>query len=240
MQAAFAQPPIALRKCRLYVPRSVVNDAAIRRSQMKLYYAPGTCSLSPHIVAREAGIPLELERVDIGAKPHRTASGQDFNAVNPKGYVPVLQLDDGQLLTEGVAIVQYLADLAPESGLAPLAGTLARYRLQEWLTFISSELHKMFSPWLFHPEHGETAQQAARAKLAERFALLDRHLSQQPYLLGDRFTAADAYAFAIVGWTRPLKIKLTEFVALNAYMDRIAARPKVRDAMRAEGLLLAA
>jgi glutathione S-transferase len=207
---------------------------------MKLYYAPGTCSLSPHIVAREADIPLELERVDIAAQPHPTASGQNFTAVNPKGYVPVLRLDDGQLLTEGVAIVQYLADLAPSSGLAPAAGTLERYRLQEWLTFISSELHKMFSPWLFHPELGEAAQRGARAKIAERFAFLDQHLRTQPYLMGQQFTIADAYAFTIVGWARLQRIDLAAFPALKDYMERVAARPKVRDAMRAEGLLQAA
>jgi glutathione S-transferase len=207
---------------------------------MKLYYAPGTCSLSPHIVAREADIALELERVDIAAQPHRTASGQTFAAVNPKGYVPVLRLDDGQLLTEGVAIVQYLADLAPSSGLAPPAGTLERYRLQEWLTFISSELHKMFSPWLFHPELGDAAQRGARAKIADRFAFLDRHLEAQPYLMGQQFTIADAYAFTIVGWARLQRIDLADFPALKDYMERVAARPKVRDAMRAEGTLQAA
>lgn len=118
---------------------------------MKLYYARGTCSLSPHIVAREAGLSLELERVDIRTKPHRTETGADFTAINRKGYVPALSLDDGEVLTEGAAIVQFLADLSPQSALAPAAGTIERYRFQEWLTFISSELHKMFSPWLFHP-----------------------------------------------------------------------------------------
>lgn len=207
---------------------------------MKLYYAPGTCSLSPHIVAREAGIAIDLVRVDIGAQPHRTESGVDYTHINPKGYVPVLHLDNGQLLTEGVAIVQYLGDLAPGSGLTPAAGTLERYRLQEWLTFISAELHKMFSPWLFHPEHGELAQRAARAKILERFALLDRHLMTQGYLMGERFTAADAYAFTIIGWSRLKDIELTSFPKLNRYMERVAARPKVQEAMRAEGLLEAA
>jgi glutathione S-transferase len=207
---------------------------------MKLYYAPGVCSLAPHIVAREAGIALELVRVDIAGAPHRVEDGSDYRDVNPKGYVPALRLDDGQLLTEGVAIIQYLADIAPHSGLAPAAGTLARYRLQEWLTFINSELHKMFSPWLFHPELGETAQQAARAKILERFMFLERHLVTHAYLLGDSFTAADAYAFAIVGWSRLQRIALTPFPRLERYMDRIAARAKVQEAMRAEGLLQAA
>jgi glutathione S-transferase len=206
---------------------------------MKLYYAPGTCSLSPHIVAREAGLSIDLERVDIGKTPHRTEGGASFNTVNAKGYVPALVLDDGGVLTEGAAIVQYLADLAPQSALAPAAGTIERYRLQEWLTFISSELHKMFSPWLFHPEHGEVAAAAARAKIAERFAFLDAQLAARAYLMGERFTAADAYAFTIVGWARPAHIDLTPYPHLRGYMERIAARPKVQEAMRAEGLLKA-
>jgi glutathione S-transferase len=201
---------------------------------MKLYYAPGACSLSPHIVAREAGIALELERVDLRAIPHRTETGADFTAINPKGSVPALRLDDGQLLTEGPAIVQYLADLAPASGLAPAAGTLERYRLQEWLSFIGTELHKMFSPWLFHPEYGEQAAQVARAMIAQRFALLDAHLAEQPYLLGPDFSAADAYAFTIVGWAGPMRIDLAPFPHLQRYMDRVAARPKVREAMELE------
>jgi glutathione S-transferase len=206
---------------------------------MKLYYAPGTCSLSPHIVAREAGLAIELERVDIGKTPHRTTSGADFSTINRKGYVPALVLDDGEVLTEGAAIVQLLADLAPQSGLAPAAGTIARYRLQEWLTFISAELHKMFSPWLFHPEHGEIAAAAARAKLAERFAFLDAHLARHPYLMGESFTAADAYAFAIVGWAKPARVDLAPFANLRGYMERIAARPRVQEALRAEELLRA-
>jgi glutathione S-transferase len=201
---------------------------------MKLYYAPGACSLSPHIVAREAGIALDFERVDLGTNPHRTETGADFTAINPKGSVPALRLDDGQLLTEGPAIVQYLADLAPKSGLAPAPGTLERYRLQEWLTFVGTELHKMFSPWLFHPESGEQAAQVARAKIAQRLALLDAHLALHPYLLGPSFSAADAYAFTIVGWTGPMRIDLAPFPHLQRYMDRIAARPKVREAMEVE------
>jgi glutathione S-transferase len=203
---------------------------------MKLYYAPGACSLSPHIVAREAGIALELERVDLRTNPHRTEAGADFTEINPKGYVPALRLDDGQLLTEGAAIVQYLADLAPESGLAPAAGTLERYRLQEWLTFVGTELHKMFSPWLFHPEYGEQAAQVARAKIAQRFAFLDAHLAEHSYLLGPSFTVADAYTFTIVAWAQLKRIDLAAFPHLKRYMERIAARPKVREAMQAEGL----
>jgi glutathione S-transferase len=207
---------------------------------MKLYYAPGACSLSPHIVAREAGITLELERVDLRANPHRTETGADFTKINPKGSVPALRLDDGQLLTEGPAIVQYLADLAPESGLAPAAGTLARHRLQEWLSFIGTELHKMFSPWLFHPEYGEQAAQVAREKIVQRFAFLDAHLAEHPYLLGPDFSVADAYAFTIVGWAGLMRIDLAPFPHLKRYMDSIAARPKVREAMQIEGARTAA
>lgn len=151
---------------------------------MKLYYATGTCSLSPHIVACEAGIPLDVERVDISKNPHRTETGADFTEINAKGYVPALRLDDGALLTEGVAIIQYLADQVPDSGLAPPAGTMQRYRLQEWLTFISSELHKMFSPWLFHPEHGELAQRVAKEKIAQRLAFVDSGLTTKTFLMG--------------------------------------------------------
>jgi glutathione S-transferase len=207
---------------------------------MKLYYAPGACSLAPHIVAREAGLALDLERVDLATRPHRTESDADFTTINPKGYVPALRLDDGGLLTEGVAIMQYLGDRAPHSGLVPPAGAVERYRLQEWLNFIGTELHKMFSPWLFHPEYGEQAQEAARAKIAERLAFVDAHLAEHPYLLGDRFTVADAYAFTVIGWARLTGVDLTPFTHLKGYLERIAARPKVQEALRAEGLLKAA
>lgn len=205
---------------------------------MKLYYATNTCSLSPQIVAREAGIALELEKVDLAT--HRTETGADYRTINPLGYVPALRLDDGTLLTEGAAIVQYLADRAPAAKLAPAAGTIERYRLQEWLTFVSSELHKMFSPWLFHPEVGEHAQQAARDKIAGRLAHVEQRLSGKTFLLGDTFTAADAYLFTIVGWSKFVGIELAAYPNLRAYMDRVAARPQVREAMRAEGMLKAA
>lgn len=207
---------------------------------MKLYYAPGTCSLSPHIVAREAGIPLDLERVDIRVTPHRTEAGVDYSRINPKGYVPALELDNGELLTEGVAIVQFLADIAPQAALAPPPGTPERYQLQEWLTFISSELHKMFSPWLFHPEHGELAQQVARQNIARQFALLERHLESQPYLLGQRFTVADAYCFTVASWSHRLRIDLSPYPSPRDYLQRIAQRPKVREALETESLLPAA
>jgi len=208
---------------------------------MKLYYATGTCSLSPHIVALEAGISLDIERVDIFKKPHVTSTGHDFTKVNPNGYVPVLELDDGSLLTEGAAIVQYLADLRPEAKLAPAAGTRERYELQSWLNFVASELHKMYSPWLFHPEYGTQAQEVARGKIAERLASVESHLAGTgPYLMGETFTAADAYLFTIVGWSGFAKVDLSAFPRLRAYMDRVGARPTVREAMRAEGMKLAA
>lgn len=207
---------------------------------MKLYYAPGVCSLAPHIVAHEAEVPLDLEKVDIRVSPHRTESGADFTTVNPKGYVPVLQFDDGELLTEGVAILQYLADLKPQAGLAPAFGTPERYRLQEWLTFVSSELHKMFSPWLFHPEYGEQAAGIARGKIAERFTFIERHLANKTFLVGDRFTVADAYCFTVVGWAPLTRIDLTPWPNLSAYVKRIGERPKVRAAVAAEGRKAAA
>lgn len=204
---------------------------------MKLYYATGTCSLSPDIVAREAGISLDLERVDIRAIPHKTETGADFVAINPNGYVPALRLDDGSLLTEGVAIMQYLADLRPGTGLAPAEATPARYRLQQWLSFISSELHKMYSPWLFHPEYGAQAAEVARGKIADRLAYVDRHLAAEgPFLFGETFTAADAYLFTIVGWSPFAKVNLSGFLNLPAFMDRVRGRPSVREAMRAEGM----
>ena len=204
---------------------------------MKLYYSPGACSLSPHIVAVEAGIALELVRVNLGKTPHTTASGADFSGVNPNGYVPVLELDDGQWLTEGPAIVQYLADLKPERALAPAAGTLARARLQSWLNFIGTELHKMYSPWLFHAEYGDAAQTVARGKIAERLGFVDRHLAAAgPFLMGESFSVADAYLFTVASWSRLVNVDLSAFDALRAYLERVGARPAVREAMQAEGL----
>jgi glutathione S-transferase len=204
---------------------------------MKLYYATGTCSLSPHIVAREAGIGLDLERVDIGKSPHVTETRRDYSSVNPNGYVPALLLDNGTVLTEGVAIVQYLADLRPDSELVPAAGTLERVKLQSWLNFIATELHKMFSPWLFHPEYGTQVQDVARAKIAERLTYVERHLmAGGPFLLGEIFTVADAYLFTIVGWSDFTKVDLSRFARLRDFLTRVAARPAVREAMRAEGM----
>lgn len=207
---------------------------------MKLYYATGACSLSPHIVAREAGIPLDLERVDIGKSPHKTETGSDYSTISPNGYVPALVLDNGSVLTEGAAMVQYLADIKPASGLAAAAGTPERVALQSWLNFIATELHKTFSPWLFHPEYGAQAQEAARAIIARRLAHVERHLAAGgPFLLGETFTAADAYLFTIVGWSAFTKIDLAAFPHVQGFMKRVAARPAVQDAMLAEGMKVA-
>ncbi|ULU23145.1 glutathione transferase GstA [Dyella terrae] len=204
---------------------------------MKLYYAAGACSLSPHIVALEAGIPVELEKVDNKAK--RTASGEDFLQINPKGYVPALKLDSGELLTEGPAIVQYLADLKPESGLAPANGTTARYRLQEVLGYINSELHKTYSP-LFKPDTPDAVREERTAYLHKRYALLDQHLAKHEWLVGDHFTAADAYLFTVTNWAQHVNFDLSDLPAILAFQKRVAARPSVQAALKAEGLLKAA
>jgi glutathione S-transferase len=201
---------------------------------MKLYYSPGACSLSPHIVLREAGLPFTA--VAVGLRDKSMEGGGDFRTVNDKGYVPVLQFDDGAILTEGPAIVQYIADQAPASGLAPANGTLARYRLQEWLNFISTELHKQFSP-LFAPDMPDAVKDAQRAKLGARFDWIVGKLGSQPYLMGDSFTIADAYLFTVLSWTKWVGIDLAQWPALAAYSARVAARPKVQEALKAEGLV---
>jgi glutathione S-transferase len=200
---------------------------------MKLYYSSGACSLSPHIVALEAGIALSLEKVDGKAK--RTEGGADFWQVNPKGYVPALVLDNGELLTEGPAIVQYLADLKPESGLAPANGTLARYRLQEMLGYINSEIHKTYSP-LFKPDSPEATRSERKDYLLKRYQLIEDVLAKQPWLLGDHFTAADAYLFTVTSWARHVELDLSGFTALMAFQQRVAERPAVQAALEAEGL----
>jgi glutathione S-transferase len=198
---------------------------------MKLYYAPGACSLSPHIVAREAGLPLELEQVDLGAK--KTVSGEDYRQVNPKGYVPALRLDDGSVLTEGPAIVQYLADRKPAAGLAPHAGTIERYRLQEWLGFLNSEIHKTWGA-LFNPK---TDRAPVVERLAPRLQFLNAELDKRPYLLPGGFSVADAYLFTLLNWAGFTRVDLSPYPALVKYAERIKARPKVQEALRAEGLL---
>ena len=200
---------------------------------MKLYYSPGACSLSPHIVSREAGIPLELKKTS--TKDKTVEGGGDYWKVNGKGYVPALELDNGQVLTEGPAIVQYLADQKPDSGLAPKAGSLERYRLQEWLNFITSEIHKSFSP-LFRPTTPDEYKKIAKENLAGRFAWLDKQLAGKEYLMG-KFSVADAYLFTVLGWTKPTQIDLSQWPNLAAYHARVAARPKVQEAMKAEGLV---
>jgi glutathione S-transferase len=204
---------------------------------MKLYYSPGACSLSPHIVAHEAGIPITLEKVDTQAK--RTAGGRNYLEIVPKGYVPALELDDGQVLTEGPAIVQYLADLRPEKELAPANGTFARSRLQEALGYINSEIHKTYSP-LFKPDTPDATREERKAYLRKRYALVEQTLARQPWLLGDHFTVADAYLFVVTNWAKAVALDLSDFPALLAFQARVAARPGVQAAMAAEGLIKSA
>ncbi len=204
---------------------------------MKLYYAPGACSLSPHIGLRETGVSFDLERVDLASR--KTASGEDFSKINPKGYVPALRLDDGEVLTEGAAMVQYIADRYPAAGLAPANGTLERVRLQEHLNFIASELHKAFSP-LFSPATSEEAKQAAVTAVSRRLDHFERHLADgRAHLLGERFSVADAYLFTVASWTKPTGIGLDKWPNVAAFVSRVAARPAVQAAMRAEGLAAA-
>jgi glutathione S-transferase len=201
---------------------------------MKLYYSPGACSLSPHIVSRELGIPVELKKVN--TKDKTIEGGGDYWKVNARGYVPALELDDGQVLTEGPAIVQYLADKKPDAGLAPKAGSLERYRLQEWLNFLTSEVHKQFSP-LFKPNTPEDYKPISKQNLATRFDWLDKQLEGKDYLMGKQFTVADAYAFVLLGWTKPTQIDLSRWPNLQAFHKRVGARPKVKEALQAEGLI---
>lgn len=201
---------------------------------MKLYYSPGACSLAPHIVAREAHITLELEKVDIATK--RTESGADFLEINPKGSVPVLELSDGERLTEGPAIAQYLADMKPESELAPINGTMARYRLQEWLGFINSDLHKTYSP-LFNPVTPDLVRSERKCTLLKYYALLEHRLSTQPWLLGNRFSAADAYLFTVTNWAPHVGLDISKLTGIASFPQRVAGRPAVQEALLAEGLL---
>ncbi|MDY6942119.1 MAG: glutathione transferase GstA [Pseudomonadota bacterium] len=200
---------------------------------LKLYYSPGACSMSPHIVLREAELEFALEKVDLRSK--QTESGVDFTTINSKGYVPTLQLADGDVLTEGPAIVQYIADLKPESGLAPANGTLPRYHLQEWLNYISTELHKS-SGQLFNPAVPEAYKATVHENLKNRYAYIDQQLSKQDFLLGADFSVADAYCFTVVSWTPLLKIDISHCPNLQAYMERIGQRPSVQAVMEAEGL----
>ena len=201
---------------------------------MKLYYSRGACSLSPHIVLLEAALPYTLERVDLATK--KTAAGVDYLTINSKGAVPALELDDGKVLTEGPAIVQYLADLKPDSGLAARAGTFERYRLMEMLNYITSEVHKGFSP-LFNPKISADWRAAAQANLEKKFDWLSGFLKDKTFLMGNAFTVADAYLFTVLSWTRPLKIELERWPVLQEYQSRIARRPTVQRALKESGLL---
>jgi glutathione S-transferase len=200
---------------------------------MKLYLLPGACSLASHIALEEAGLSYETAAVSRQTKT--LPDGSDYNKINPKGYVPALQLDDGVVLTEGPAILQYVADLVPATGLAPAAGTVARVQLQAWLNFIGSEVHKNYSP-LFSPANSDDWKAAARANLDRRLGYLNDQLTAQPYLMGDTFTVADAYLFVVLSWSGMVKVDLSGFPALGAFQQRVAVRPAVQAALKAEGL----
>jgi len=198
---------------------------------MKLYFSPGACALHPQIALREAGLPFDLVRVDMRA--HKLADGTDFYAVNPKGYVPVLELDDGTRITEGAVIDQYVADQAPQSRLAPPAGTIERVKLQEWLHFIGTELHKQFSP-LFSPTTPDATKELQKNKIAARYDYIDKVLAAHDYLLGQHFTIADAYLFNMLRWTPATGFDLARWPRLKAFHDRVEARPAAKSAVDAE------
>ncbi len=201
---------------------------------MKLYYKPGACSLSPHIVLRESGFDFEIEQVDTDTK--KTASGADFTKINPKGYVPALELDNGEVLTEGAAIVQYIADQKVSAGLAPAAGTVERARMQEHLNYVASEFHKAFGP-LFTPGASEAEQDAAKTNINRRLDYLESLFADgRSYLLGDKFSVADAYLFVVTSWARFKEIDLSAYPKVNAFFERVAARSKVQEALKAEGI----
>jgi glutathione S-transferase len=201
---------------------------------MKLYYSPGACSLSPHIVLREAG--LAFTPVLANTKTHKLEDGTDYYTINQKGYVPLLELDNGERLSEGPAIVQYIADQAPGKHLAPANGTMARYRLQEWLNFITSEIHKTYSP-LFNPATPDDYKTIAKTKLNDRYRWVDGQLEGKSYLTGESFSVADAYLFAVTNWAKFVGLDLAPYKNVGAFMTRVSARPAVQEAMKAEGLL---
>ncbi len=201
---------------------------------LKLYYSPGACSLASHIALHEAGVPFEAVRVEGRGK--KTAGGEDYANVTPKGYVPALRLESGEVLTEGTAIMPYVADLAPAKHLAPANGTLERYRLHEWLGYINSELHKSFGP-LFTPGMTDEGKTAAKAVISRKLDFTQSQIETQKFVLGDTFSVADAYLFTILGWLAHVGMDLSQWPHLKAFRDRIAARPSVQAAMQAEGLL---
>ena len=200
---------------------------------MKLYFSPGACSLSPHIILQESGLPYTTEKVDLRSK--QTASGADYASINPKGYVPALETDEGVLLTEGPAIVQYLADKVPEKNLAPANGTIERYQMMSWLTFIGTEIHKNYSP-LFNPASSDEVKNNARQNLTKRYGYVESMLEGSDYLVGNQFSVADAYLFVVTNWAGMLKFDLSAFPRLAAFQQRIGSRPAVQQALIAEGL----
>lgn len=202
---------------------------------MKLYYSPGACSMAAHIALREAGLDFDMEKVDLMGG-HKTESGADFRTINPKGYVPALQLDSGELLTEVSAVLQYIADQKPDSGLAPPAGTMPRYRLMEMLNFISAEVHKSFGP-MFNPAATDDAKKAAIEAVSKRMAYVDQQLAGKQYLLGDAYTVADCYFATMLGWCQYAKLDLSAWPNVGAYAARLMSRPAVQETMKAEGLV---
>ena len=200
---------------------------------MKLYYSPGACSLAAHIALAESGLAYTTEQVDL--RKHATADGRDYYAINPKGYVPLLELADGTRFSEAAVILQYIADRVP-GALAPAQGTLAHYRVAEWVSFVATELHQKYGPF-WYPTTPDATKDANRAKLAKRFDLLAATLAAQPYLTGTQFTIADAYLFTILNWSPMLGIDLAPWPALAAFQERVAARTAVQRALREEGLL---
>ena len=201
---------------------------------MKLYYSPGACSLASHIALHESGLPFVIDKLNVPTKT--TASGEDFMRINPKGYVPTIQLDDGNVLTEGAVILQYIADQSPASGLAPQQGSMERYRLQEWLNFIAAEIHKSYSP-LFNKAASEDVKANARNMLNRRLPVVEKRLAEHPYLMGANFTVADAYLFVVLSWSTKVGFDLSPYPKIKDYLTTIATRPAVLAAMKAEGLI---
>jgi glutathione S-transferase len=229
----FSAPDLAVRMARR--PRADVLSSQLKDKAMKLYYSPGACSLSPHIVLREAGISCSLERVDLSK--HQLSSGADYYAINPKGAVPVLELDNGERLTEGSVISQYIAEKAGNTQLLPAAGTMPRYRVAEWQNYITSELHKSFAPLFGHPELDALGKSAYSNHLKKKFSWVSQQLQGKQFLTGDTFTVADAYLFVVSGWASHVKLDLSESPNVQAFMGRVAQRPAVQEAMKAEGLI---
>src|SRR5690606_35995802 len=201
---------------------------------MKLYFSPGACSLSPHIVLREAGATFDLEQVNLQDK--KTKPGGDYLSVNAKGQVPMLELDNGERLTEGPAVVQWIADHNPGAGLIPEAGKMERYRVQEWLNFIGTELHKSFGP-LFRPTTPDAYKTISKENIGKKLDWVDAQLAGKSYLMGEKFSVADAYLFTVLRWSERVGLDLGKWKNVVAYRDRVAARPKVQDALKAEGLV---